>query len=201
MWSSMPASTAQGPNNNWIFIQARGTIQHRFSEQNLKVHVMSARRFSIKNRRRNTGGSTLPTISGKQLNRLLKAIETERGNLSRADSLLGCLIIAMEYGETMHKGPYYPDVAQIAHEMVRKSISALDPIHLPSPSRDKVKEEFSFKGLAPPAAVLHEMPLLPRPILTAFPRQRSQRLHRRCYCRHSTRNASSVDSASENISG
>jgi hypothetical protein len=195
----MPASTAQGPNNNWIFIQDRGTIQHRFSEQNLKVHVMSARRFSIKNRRRNTGGSTLPTISGTQLNRLLKAIETERGNLSRADSLLGCLTIAMEYGETMHKGPYYPDVAQIAHEMVRKSISALDPIHLPNPSRGKVKEEFSFKDLAPPVAVLHEVPLLRRPILTAFPRQRSQRLHRRNYSRSPARSASSMASASANI--
>jgi hypothetical protein len=162
---------------------------------------MSARRFSIKNRRRNTGGSTLPTISGAQLNRLLKAIETERGNLSRADSLLGCLLIAMEYGEAMHKGPYYPDVAQIAHEMVRKSISALDPIHLPNPSRGKVKEEFSSKDLAPPVAVLHEMPLLPRPILTAFPRQRSQRSHRRNYSRSPARSASSMDSASANISG
>jgi len=160
---------------------------------------MPARRFSIKNRRRNTGGSTLPTISGTQLNRLLKAIETERGNLSRADSLLGCLIIAMEYGETMHKGPYYPDVAQIAHEMVRKSISALDPIHLPNPSRGKVKEEFSFKDLAPPVAVLHE-PLLPRPILSALPRQRSQRLHRRNYSRSPARSASSMASASANIS-
>ena len=201
MRAGMPARTARRPNNNWIFIQARGTIQHRFSSQNLKVHVMSAHRFSIKRRRRNTRGSTLPTISGKQLKLLLKTIETERDNLSRADSLLGCLIIAMEYGETMHKGPYYPDVAQIAHEMVRKSISALDPIHLPSPSRDKVKEEFSFKGLAPPAAVLHEMPLLPRPILTAFPRQRPLRLHHRNYSRSSFRTACSMDSASENTSG
>jgi hypothetical protein len=161
---------------------------------------MPARRFSIKHRR-NTGRSTVPALSGVQLNLLLKAIETERGNLSRADSLLGCLIIAMEYGETMHKGPYYPDVAQIAHEMVRKSISALDPIHLPNPSRGKVKEEFSFKDLAPPVAVLHEMPLLPRPILTAFPRQRSLRLHRRNYSRSLASNASSMDSASVNISG
>jgi hypothetical protein len=188
-------------NNNWIFIQDRGTIQHRFSEQNLKVHVMSARRFSIKRRRRNTRGSTLPTISGKQLILLLKAIETERDNLSRADSLLGCLIVAMEYGETMHKGPYYPDVAQIAHAMVRKSISALDPIHLPRPSRDEVKEEYFAKDCAPLVAALHEVPLLPRPIFTTFPRQRLQRLHHRNYSRSSSRNASNMDSASANTSG
>jgi hypothetical protein len=161
---------------------------------------MPARKFSIKHRR-NTGRSTVPALSGVQLNLLLKAIENERGNLSRADSLLGCLIIAMEYGETMHKGPYYPDVAQIAHEMVRKSISALDPIHLPNPSRGKVKEEFSFKDLAPPVAVLHEVPLLPPPTFAAFPRQRSLRLHRRNYSRSLARNASSMDSASANISG
>jgi hypothetical protein len=162
---------------------------------------MSARQFSTKRRRRKTSRSSLPTISSTQLNLLLKAIETERDNLSRAETLLGCLTIAMEYGEMTYKGPYYPDVAQIAREMVRKSISALDPIHLPSPSRGKVKEEFSFKDLAPPVAVLHEMPLLPRPILTTFPRQHSQRLHRRNYSRSSARSASRMDSASANISG
>jgi hypothetical protein len=147
------------------------------------------------------GRSTFPTLSGKQLSLLFKAIETERDNLSRADSLLGCLIIAMEYGETMHKGPYYPDVAQIAHEMVRKSISALDPINLPNPSRDKVKEELSAQDCAPLWAGLHEVPLLPRPIFIAFPRQRSQRLHHRNYSRSSSKNASSMDSASANTSG
>jgi hypothetical protein len=194
-------SNSLTPNNDWIFIQERGTIQHRFSEQNLKVHVMAARRFSIKNRRRNMGRSTLPTLSGKQLNLLFKAIETERDNLSRADSLLGCLKIAMEYGETMHMGPYYPDVAQIAHEMVRKSIGALDPINLPNPSRDKIKEEFSAQDCAPPVAGLREVPLLPRPIFIAFPRQRSQRLHHRNYSCSLARNASSMDSASANTSG
>jgi hypothetical protein len=162
---------------------------------------MSARRFSTKHRRRNMGRSTFPTISGKQLNHLLKAIETERGNLSRADSLLGCLIIAMEYGETMHKGPYYPDVAQIAHEMVRKSISALDPINLPNPSRHKVREEFSGQDCGPVEAKLQEVPLLPRPIFIAFPRQRTHRLHHRNYSRSSSRSACSTDSASANTSG
>src|SRR5260370_30316836 len=111
-----------------------------------------ARRSSIKHNRKTPARSAFPTISGRQLNRLLKAIETERDNLSRADSLLGCLEIAMEYGETTPKGTYYPDVAQIARKMVRKSISALDPINLPSPSRDIVRQEFSGKQGGPPAA-------------------------------------------------
>jgi hypothetical protein len=161
---------------------------------------MPARKFSIKHRR-NTGRSTFPALSGAQLDHLLKAIEDERDNLSRAESLLGCLTIAMEYGEMTHKGPYYPDVAQIARQMVRKSISALDPINLANPSRGKVKEEFSAKECAPLVAGLHEVPLLPRPTFATFPRQRSLRLHHRNYSRSLASNASSLDSASANISG
>jgi hypothetical protein len=161
---------------------------------------MPARRFPIKHRRQNTDRSTFPAFSGVQLNLLLKAIETERDNLSRAESLLGCLTIAMEYGDVTYKGPYFPDVAQIAREMVRKSISALDPINLPNPSRDKVKEEYCAKECALPVAGLYEVFLLPRPIVAAFPRQRLQRLHYRSYSRSSARKASSRDSASANIS-
>jgi hypothetical protein len=160
---------------------------------------MPARRFPIKHRRQNTDRSTFPAFSGVQLNLLLKAIETERDNLSRAESLLGCLTIAMEYEEMTYKGPYYPDVAQIAREMVRKSIRALDPINIPNPSRGKVKEECFARDCARVAAGLYEVALLPRPIFAAFPRQRSQRLHRRSYSRSSARNASSMDSASANI--
>jgi hypothetical protein len=135
-----------------------------------------------------------------QLNLVLKAIEIERDNLSRADSLLRCLKIAMEYGETTHKGPYYPDVAQIAQEMVRKSISALDPINLPKPSRDKVLDDFSAVECAPPETALHEVPLLPRPNPMGIPRRYALRIHRRNYFRSSAMKASSRASASVNNS-
>ena len=154
----------------------------------------------MKHRRRNAGSAS-PECRGAELNRLLKTIETERDNLSRVDSLLGCLKIAMEYGESTHKGPYYPDVAQIAHEMVRKSISALDPIYLPKPSRDKVLEEFSLKDCVPPTAVLHEVPLLPLPVFIEFRRPSSLRIHHRNYSRSLAMNASNADSACANISG
>jgi hypothetical protein len=154
----------------------------------------------MKHRRRHARSAS-PKCRGTDLNLLLKAIETERDNLSRAESLLGCLKIAMEYGESTHKGPYYPDVAQIAHEMVRKSINALDPINLPKPSRDKVLEEFSLRDCVPLVAVLHEVPLLPQPVFTEFPRRCSLRIHHRNYSRSSAMNASNADSACANISG
>jgi hypothetical protein len=151
--------------------------------------------------RRRTARSAFPECRGTELNLLLKAIETERDNLSRAESLLGCLKIAMEYGESTHKGPYYPDVAQIVHEMMRKSIRALDPINLPKPSRGKVLEEFSLRDCVPPVAVLRDVPLLPLPVFTKFPRPSSLRVHRRNYSRSLAMNASNADSACANISG
>ena len=154
----------------------------------------------MKHRRRNTRSAS-HECRGTELNLLLKTIETERDNLSRAESLLGCLKIAMEYGERTHKGPYYPDVAQIAHEMVRKSINALDPINLPKPCRNKVLEEFSPRDCVLLEAVLHETPLLPLPVVTVFPRPSSLRIHHRNYSRCPAMNASNADSACANISG
>jgi hypothetical protein len=79
---------------------------------------------------------------------LHEAIETERDNLSKAESLLGCLAIAMEYESDTAKGPYYPDVAQLARELVRQSINGLDSVVLEQRlARNKVKEDHA----GPPA--------------------------------------------------
>ena len=79
---------------------------------------------------------------------LHEAIETERGNLSKAESLLGCLAIAMEYETDTVKGPYYPDVAQLARELVKQSINGLDSVVLEQRlNRNKVKEDHAV----PPA--------------------------------------------------
>jgi hypothetical protein len=78
---------------------------------------------------------------------LHEAIETERDNLSMAESVLGCLAISMEYEADSVTGPYYPDVAQLARELVRKSINGLDSLTLQQRLlRNKIKEgpELSF---------------------------------------------------------
>jgi hypothetical protein len=73
---------------------------------------------------------------------LHEAIETERGNLSKAESLLGCLAISMEYDTDPATSPYYPDVAQIARDLVRQSLNGLDSLVLQRHLlRNKVKEE------------------------------------------------------------
>jgi hypothetical protein len=73
---------------------------------------------------------------------LHEAIEAERGNLCKAESLLGCLAISMEYeGDDTVNRPYYPDVAELARELVRKSINGLDSLVLQQHLlRNKVKE-------------------------------------------------------------
>jgi len=72
---------------------------------------------------------------------LHEAIEIERGNLSKAESVLGCLAIAMEYEADSVSGPYYPDVAQLARELVRQSINGLDSLTLQQRLlRNKIKE-------------------------------------------------------------
>jgi hypothetical protein len=159
---------------------------------------MTRRRLAIKRDDNARLGSV--KLADARLRQALEAIETERDNLSSAQSLLGCLKLAMEYAEVDHKGPYYPDLVQMASDIVRKSINALDPINLPSPSRDKVREEF----LADAAAVLSiahaETPLLQARVFTPLSRC-ALRIHRRHYSRASARSASRLDSASANIAG
>jgi hypothetical protein len=72
---------------------------------------------------------------------LHQAIENERGNLSRAEAVLGCLAISMESQPDPVNGPYYPEVAQLARELVRQSINGLDSLALQKLLlRNKVKE-------------------------------------------------------------
>jgi hypothetical protein len=74
------------------------------------------------------------------------AIEIERGNLSQAESLLGCLAISMEYETDSVEAPYYPDVARLARDLVRQSINGLDSLSLQKHLlRDKVKEESALE--------------------------------------------------------
>jgi hypothetical protein len=133
-------------------------------------------------------------LHDKRLTLTLKAIETERDNLSRAESVLGCLQVAMEYDEMHPRSPYYPDVTEIARQMLRRSINALDPINLPARRHDRVKEEFC----ACAGAVASASGVLSLKRVFFSPRY-SPRLHRRDYSRASANHTSRRDCASENI--
>lgn len=118
---------------NWMDVQYKRK-QGIFRQQlSARFIVRSSRKSASRKSRR------LAQASDKSLKQVLEKVEQERGNLMRADSLLSCLSIAMEYEPQSTKGPYYPDVAQVARKMVRGTINALDSVNLP---HRKVREEF-----------------------------------------------------------
>ncbi len=90
---------------------------------------------------------------------LHEAIEIERGNLSKAESVLGCLAISMEYGANSVNGPYYPDVAELAREMLRPSINSLDSLVLQQRLlRNKIKESFGIAFAEGSYSVIDSLP-------------------------------------------
>src|ERR1700682_2356224 len=104
---------------------------------------MATRRLASKSRRdRNHKNRSEEHVDGVPLPEgLHEAIEDERGNLSKAESVLGCLAIAMEYETDSVNGPHYPDVAELARELVRQSINGLDSLVLQQRLlRNKIKE-------------------------------------------------------------
>lgn len=84
------------------------------------------------------------SLQGSISDRLRDAIEAERGNLLKVESLLGCLSNSMEYEQGSQTGTHYPDVAQVACDLVRQSIDGLDSLRLGRLiSHRGVKEQFS----------------------------------------------------------
>ncbi|HEX4241143.1 MAG TPA: hypothetical protein VHZ53_07030 [Steroidobacteraceae bacterium] len=77
---------------------------------------------------------------------LHEAIETERGNLSRAESLLGCLAISLEHQADAAEPPYFPDVAALARELVKQSINGLDALMIERRLRKQRVEERVLLG-------------------------------------------------------
>jgi hypothetical protein len=75
--------------------------------------------------------------------RLQEAIAAERDNLSKVEALLSCMVVALEYQNDPLKGPYYPAVAELARELVARTVNGLDPFVLRQHILgDKVEEVF-----------------------------------------------------------
>lgn len=75
--------------------------------------------------------------------RLHEAIAAERDNLSKVESLLACMVVSLEYQNDPLDGPYYPAAAQLARELVARSINGLDPFVIRQRiMRNKIEEVF-----------------------------------------------------------
>lgn len=61
---------------------------------------------------------------------IMEAVETQRSRLMKAESALHCAIAALD-GENCKAGrPYYPDVLELAGDLLRESINQLDSMRL-----------------------------------------------------------------------
>lgn len=61
---------------------------------------------------------------------LLEVIEAERARLMQAESLLQCLLVALDDEEGEARSPYYPHVIELARELLTRSIGQLDSLRL-----------------------------------------------------------------------
>ena len=96
---------------------------------------MAARRLAKKLSPQSGCGMPIPQ-------ELQQAIEIQRGNLAKAESVLGCLVTSMEYETDSANRPYYPDVAQLARELVKEALNGLDSLMLKRHLlRNKVREQ------------------------------------------------------------
>ena len=110
---------------------------------------MPRRRSSSLPRKRNSPARLFPSGShpyGVPVPEALhEAIEEERGNLSKTESLLGCLAISMEHETDPAAAPYYPDVAGLARDLLKQSINRLDSLNLQKRLlRNKVRDPALF---------------------------------------------------------
>ena len=88
--------------------------------------------------------------------KLHEAIEIERDNLSKVESILACMVIAMEYDAEPLTGPYFPTVAQTAREILARSINSLDSVILKQKLLNKIEDEFYWpliEGVAAPSLI------------------------------------------------
>jgi hypothetical protein len=68
--------------------------------------------------------------------RLQDMILVELGNLGRVESVLRCLALSMEYETMGIESPYYPDVVDVAGDLVKRSLADLNVLYdgyLPNP--------------------------------------------------------------------
>jgi hypothetical protein len=78
---------------------------------------------------------------------LSEAIELERDNLSKAESVLACMAVSLKFDTDPLQGPYYPAVVQVVRELVGRSIDRLEPMVMARRLRDKVEEDESLQTL------------------------------------------------------
>jgi hypothetical protein len=92
----------------------------------------TSKKHPSSNRAVSAGSETADDNKEPHRRALHEAIEAERGKLSQAQSMLECLYLALENKDDSNpkNQVYYPDVVEMALEVVRGSVNRLDSIYL-----------------------------------------------------------------------
>jgi hypothetical protein len=61
---------------------------------------------------------------------VIEAIDAERNRLMQVESLLDCILAAIDDDEVDPHGPYMPNVIQLSRDMSRKTVDQLDSLKL-----------------------------------------------------------------------
>jgi hypothetical protein len=61
--------------------------------------------------------------------RLQEMIRVQLSNLGKAESVLRCLALSMDCQPLEHGSPYYPDVAEVVGDLVKRSLVDLDTLY------------------------------------------------------------------------
>jgi hypothetical protein len=78
-------------------------------------------------------------VCGAELPEALhEAIENARDVLAQAQSVLQCLEIALER-HSKPQEPYFPDIARIASDLVKRAFNALDSLNLERAVKESLK--------------------------------------------------------------
>lgn len=104
------------------------------------------------------------------------AIEMERARLMKAETILQCILIAMDENDGFDRdddddddeyidvdGPHYPTLIEMARELMNQSIRGLDAVNLTSKAQEIESDEGDAYGMNPAARGKHEVrePYLP----------------------------------------
>jgi len=91
-----------------------------------------------------------PAKAASSLEHIENIIEDERARLTKAHSILSCVVRAMEDEQISSEGPYWPSVIESASDLIDESIRRLDSLDYsvePTPgSANEVREPAMVYG-------------------------------------------------------
>jgi hypothetical protein len=118
--SKSPRTRAKAPNRSKAFVKHRKTQPAQAARPHAKGVSRAGRQESESAER---------GLRIRVRGRLQDMLRAELFNLGKAEAVLRCLALSMDYEPLDHQSPYYPDVVEVAGDLVKRSIADLDALY------------------------------------------------------------------------